>query len=298
LHDLPGLKLTAICRRSPEVKKQAETWGVRGYTRWHELLEDPDVEAVIAVTTPNLHASIAEACVRVRKPLLLEKPLSIDVSSASDIVERFTAACLPLTVAQTLRYNAVISGLRREYSRVGELFFFSANHRLESSQHPWMTDPLLAGGGVILHTAVHLFDALRFITGKEIRRVRAEMVQRHNPNLEDLFMALVEMEDGTPGTVDASKVGPARTGRYEFLGAGGQLQGDQIHGRLEFIQGKDLQSLPVAEPVSTIVPLLRDWETYLRGNGTNPIPGEEGLAAIRICEACRKSAIENRSVDV
>jgi hypothetical protein len=42
--------------------------------------------------------------------------------------------------------------------------------------------------------------------------------------------------------------------------------------------------------VSTIVPLLTDWLGFLRGERENPVPGEEGVAAVCIAEACLRSA--------
>jgi len=207
------------------------------------------------------------------------------------MVDVMGEADTPLTVAQTLRYNPVIQELRTSLSSAGVLYAFSATQRLEPSSHPWLADSELAGGGVILHTAVHLFDALRFITGREIVRVRAIMEKRHNPVLEDLFAALVELEGGLIGTVDASKVGGARSGRYEFVGSAGQIQGDQVHGLLEFIRGAKREDMPVAPMVPTIPALLADWLAVIEGRGPNPIPGEEGLRAVAACEACRKSAV-------
>lgn len=298
LHDVPGLRLVAVSRRSPEGEIQAREWGVRWHPRWEDLIGDPGVEAVIAVTTPNLNPAIGAAAARAGKPLLIEKPMAADTRSAIAIVDAFAAAGVPLTVAQTQRYNPVILRLREDLPRLGELHAFAAHHRLEPSTHPWLTDPEVAGGGVILHTAVHLFDALRFITKREVRRVRAEIHRRLNPRLEDLLTALVELDGDIHGVVDAGKVGPGRSGRFEFVGSEGQFHGDQIHGTMAFIGGKTREPLPPFPPVSTLVPLLRDWEGFLQGRRKNPIPGEEGVAAVRICEATRLSAEKKREVDL
>jgi predicted dehydrogenase len=290
VRDVPGLTLAAISRRSETGREQARTWQTRYHADWRELVHDPQVEAVIAVTPPVLHVAIARLCAAAGKPLLLEKPLAVDGAGGAEIVKLYAAAGLPLTVGQTLRYNAVIRGLRRALPRVGALYGFSASHRLEPSTLPWLEKAETAGAGVILHTGVHLFDALRFITGHEIRRVRCCKYQIHNPGLEDLFTAQVEMANGVVGTVDSSKVGRGRSGRYEFVGLAGELHGDQVHGRLEFIEGTRI--LPVAHepPGPAIVPLLHDWHAFLKGEAANPVSGEEGLAALRVCDACLRSA--------
>lgn len=294
LHDVPGLSLTAVCRRSPEGRTQAEEWGVRYFQNWSDLISDPEVDAVIAVTTPNLNLEITTFAANLGKPVLIEKPLAATLQQAEAMVDICAARNVPLTVGQTLRFNETILALRENLSMAGRLHSFHASQRLEKTLHGWLDDPSVAGAGVILHTAVHLFDALRFITGREVRRLKAIRFCRHNTRCEDLFVALLEFDDGLIGTVDASKVGPARIGRYEFVGEKGQLQGDQVHNLLEFVDGGAITSLPLPEVVSTIVPLLTAWRDMLQGHGPNPIPGEDGLAAVRIADACLRSADEDR----
>lgn len=285
-----GLALAAISRRSAAGAEQAREWRCRWHADWRELVADGAVQAVIAAATPDLNSAIAAACAAAGKPLLIEKPLAIEPAAGEAMLAAMAAAGVPFTVAQTLRYNSVIRGLREELGRAGRLHGFTANQRLERSRHPWLEEPTVAGGGVILHTAVHLVDALRFITGREVVAVRAETRRRYNAALEDQLLATLRLEGDLIGNVDASKVGPARAGRYEFIGEAGQLQGDQIHGLLEFVAGMRVTPLAVTPPAPTLPPLLADWERHLRGAGPNPIPAEEGLAAIRVCAACRRAA--------
>lgn len=295
-YDLPELRLAAISRRSALGREQAEDWGVHCHHDWRDLVADADVEAVLAVTTPNLHEDIALACATAGKPVFIEKPLATEAAAAVRMIESCRTADVSLTVGQTLRYNPIALALREEFSRIGRFCFFFANLRLEQTKHTWLDDPSVAGAGVILHTAVHVFDALRFITGREITEVTARVGKHNCRQVEDLFSAMIEMEDGVRGCVDASKVSRGRSGRFEFVGDRGQLQGDQVHGYLEFIEGVNISQLKRVEPVPAIIPLLRDWAAHLAGKGPNPIPGEEGLQAVRICQACLMSARDGRSV--
>ncbi|MDD5758916.1 MAG: Gfo/Idh/MocA family oxidoreductase [Desulfobulbaceae bacterium] len=300
VHDLKSyITLSAICRRtSTSGQEQARHWRTRYYADWQDLIAAPEVDAVISVTTPNLNTSIASHCLQHRKPLLIEKPLATSQAEAQEIVASFTEANLPLTVGQTLRYNPIILGLRHNLPKAGSLYSFCATHQLEPSTLPWLNNPEQAGGGVIFHTAVHVFDALRFITNQEVIKVRASAFQVHNPRLEDLFSAQIEMSRGLKGVVLAGKVGAARVGRYEFMGGKGQLQGDQVHGLLELVSGMTITPLPHDLETPAILPLLRDWLAFLSGKQENPIPGRDGLAAIRICDACRQSAATEKWVEL
>jgi predicted dehydrogenase len=298
VHDVAGLTLAAVSRRSPEGARQAEAWGCRWYADWRLLVTDPTVECVVAAMPPVYNQEIAVACAAVGKPLLLEKPMAVSVPAATMINQGFRQQALPLTIGQTLRYNRVVNVLRQQLGSIGTLHSFAVNLRLEPATLGWLDDPAQAGAGVSLHSAVHVFDALAFITGRKIVRVLAGARCARSVHLEDVLLALVELDNGVIGTVDCSKISPARSGRFEFVGETGQLHGDQVHHFCERIQGMERTSLDLDPPVSTIVPLLEDWLGVLRGTHPNPVPGEAGLAAVGVAVACLRSASEGRWVEV
>ena len=122
--------------------------------------------------------------------------------------------------------------------------------------------------------------------------------QYHNERLEDLVTILVEMDDNVVGTVDVSRVGKARSGRYEFVCENGHLYGDQVHGIVESVRGSDRKEPLVFSPVGTIVPLLEEWCEFLQGKRKNPVPGEDGLYAVRVCDSCLQSAREGTWVEI
>lgn len=290
LADIDGLELVAISRRSEEGRNQAALWSCRWYADWRDLVADPAVDCVVTVLPPVENKAVAEACAAAGKPLLLEKPMAVSSRQALAIHETFARQGLGLTIGQTLRYNQVIAALRNHLPMIGTMHSFTANQRLEPPALAWLDDPLQAGAGVSFHSAVHVFDALRLITGLEIVRVMSRIRCVHSTRLEDHLVALVEMENGVLGTVDCSKIGPARSGGFEFVGDHGLLYGDQVHNIARLTDGRQRIPLELGEPVNTIVPLLREWCAFLQGRGPNPIPSEEGVKAVRVCEACLRSA--------
>jgi predicted dehydrogenase len=298
VNDAEGLELIAISRRSPAGKDQAAAWGATWHQDWPELVADRAVEAVISVVPPSMNLSIAKACARAGKPLLIEKPLAVNSRDAEEIVAVMKTADCPLTVGQTLRYNPVIRSLKERIAGMGRLYSFAANQRLEPSTLAWHDDQETAGAGVVIHTAIHVFDALRYITGLKAIRVMASSRRYQSRNLEDLVTILVEMENGVVGTVDVSKVGHARSGRYEFICRQGQLFGEQIHSFVDVVHGSALQRVEEPLPHNTILTLLRDWNAFLDGRKENPVTGEEGIYAVKVCDACLQSATVECWVEV
>lgn len=298
VRDVDGLELAAIARRSAEGQQQAEAWGCSYFSDWQELVQSDQVDCVVAAVPPVLNLGIARACAHAEKPLLLEKPLGGSLLDAQAIVELEKEQGLKLTTGQTLRYNAVIQQLKAHLPQLGKLHTFSANQRLEPSTLSWHEKPELAGAGVSFHTAVHVFDALCYITGLAVTRVAAVTRSHHNHSLEDVLAVLVEMEDDVVGTIDCSKVGTARSGLFEFVGENGQLLGEQIYNNCTRITGQERYDLSPPEQLSTIIPLLQGWEKYLRGTAENPVTGLDGLRAVQICTACLEAAREKRWVSL
>ncbi|MGI6656994.1 MAG: Gfo/Idh/MocA family protein [Desulfobulbus sp.] len=295
VRDIKGAQLTAICRRDrARGEAQAGDWGCRWFGDWRALVEDPEVDCVIAATPPAHNGEIGAACARAGKPLLMEKPLAVSVREAEALVEHFDRAGVGLTVGQTLRYNPVIRLLREQLPTIAPLCGLTANQRLEPATLAWLDVPELAGAGVTLHTAIHVFDAVRWITGQEIVRVAARIRCVQSRCLEDQLVALFELGNGVLGSLECSKTGHARSGRFELTGEGGQLWGDQVHHVCERVRQMERTVLDPGKRVYALVPLLRDWLAFLRGKGENPVPAGDGLAAVRVCSACLRSAAKDR----
>ena len=110
VHDMPAIfklktaRIVAVCdldeRRlalgkqfvNDEYAKQNGTsyQGVSGYSNFHELLADKDIDAVVISTPDHQHAIIAAAAVRAGKDVYLQKPASLTITEGrylSDAVQ-------------------------------------------------------------------------------------------------------------------------------------------------------------------------------------------------------------------
>ncbi|MGI9537819.1 MAG: Gfo/Idh/MocA family protein [Desulfocapsaceae bacterium] len=298
INDCDGVELSAISRRSEQGHEQAKAWQAAYHRDYQELVVSDQVEAVIAAVPPVLNPEIAKLCARLNKPLLVEKPLATNSDDGEKIIALMKEASVPLTVGQTLRYNPVIRKLRDELPKQGKLFTVYANQRLEPSDLQWLENPVEAGGGITFHIAVHVFDALHYITGLKVIRVSAMCRTCKTKNLEDMALIHVEMEQGVAGIVDVSKLSSSRSGRYEFICDKAQLHGDQIHGYVDSIAAAREIRIGSFGQEPTIPQLLTDWLSFLKGERENPVTGEDGLYAIRVSEASRESSEDSRWVNV
>jgi predicted dehydrogenase len=290
--DVPELALAALCRRDPVTgAAQARSLGVTFHTDWQALVADPEVEAVVAVVPPTLHPPIAAAAVAARKPLLIEKPLAPSGAAARDMVRSIRVAGIACLMAHTLRWNTVARAIRDRLPELGPLRALGLNQRFEPSPLAWIDDPAVSGGGIILHTGVHSFDLVRWLTGREVVRVWCRVLRAETRRTEDNFVALLELEGGAPlVTVSGSRSTAGRSGLIDVAGTRGQLVGDHALGFAYAVRGLERSPLALPDMVPTVREALRAFARLLVAGEPPPVTVEDGARAVLIAEACRASA--------
>ena len=288
--DVPELTLAALSRRDVSAgREQAAALGGRFHADWRGLVSDPAVEAVIAVVPPTLHPAIGAAVAAARKPLLIEKPLAPTGAAAREMVH--VLAHVPVLMAHTLRWNAVVRALRERLPSLGPLRALWLNQRFEPSRLDWLDDPGIAGGGIVLHTGVHSFDLVRFLTGREVSRVSCRVAHVDTHRTEDNFLALLELEGSEAlVAVNGSRSTRGRSGLIDIACAEGQLIGDHALGFAYSVRGLERTPVTLPEPVPTVREVLRAFVHLVLEGEPPPATLEDGARAVMIAEACLRSA--------
>jgi len=300
MQDINGAELYAVCRQDPaQGEAFARAHNVRYYREYLDLLSDPQVDAVVVVTPPVLHERICTTAVLAGKPVLVEKPLAHNTREGINIVEAVARSGTVLMVSQTLRFNSVVRTLEHHLDELGPIHTISINQRLEPSEREWSDNFAAAGGGVILHTGVHIFDLVRFFSGDEVRRVYCETDRILYEELEDSFVATLRLRKSKIHcVVDAARYTEGRSGRIELVGERGQLVGDHVHGYGLLIRGRQPVPLDVPAAVNTVEESLKAFMQTLLHDEEPPISAVDGLLTLEIAEACYHSASSGASVEL
>jgi predicted dehydrogenase len=300
LRDVPGLRLAAISRRdAARGRAQADEWGARFHADWRALVADPEVEAVVSVVPPTQNRAIAEATARAGKALLVEKPLAATVADAWAIVAAVRVAGIPCLMAHTLRWNAVVRAVREALPLLGGLYALAVNQRFEPSPLEWLDRPELSGGGITLHTGVHSFDLVRFLTGREVVAVGCRMARVHTRRTEDNFAAVLELDrPETLVTVSGCRATAGRSGLIDAAGAEGQLVGDhQLHFAYR-VRGLERTAIALPPPAATVREALAAFVRLVRDGEEPGVRPEDGARAVAIAEACARAAATGTTVAV
>ena len=292
LHDVPTASLKAVCRRHPEQGLDlpgAESVTVYGEVR--ALIDDPSVEAIIAVTPPVFSRDICRLAVLACKPVLIEKPLAASADDARAMVASARDAGVPMMTAQTLRFDATIQEVRTRRAVIGR----SERLRLTSHIETKATPPNHAEGygkrGALIEIGIHMLDAVRFLTGDEVREVRCTMNQLPPAAPETIVSAQLVTQGGTVCSLDIARLPGERVGLAEWIGSQGQLQADWPRRRLRWTSGTgEIREEMECPPSQTVLATLTAFLRAIEEGTPMPITGEDGCRAVEIAEACYRSA--------
>lgn len=291
-HDVPGLVLTGVARRdAARADQAARQFGCRPYRSYEELVAGGEIDAVVAVVPPTLHADIVARAAAAGKPVLIEKPAAPNLADGRRMLEALAAHPVPVMVAQTLRYSGAVRAALEHRHRLGPIRSLSFSQGFEPSPLDWLDDPQVAGGGMVLHTGIHMFDLVRLLSGLEADRVTCQIERIRTRRTEDTFAATIRLGGGAAvASVCGSRTLGGRPGHIEVAGENGVLVADHVLNRAELLVGRESRPLVLAEPVPTVREVVRDFAECLRLGRPVPIPVAEGLRAVAIADACYRAA--------
>jgi predicted dehydrogenase len=298
--DVSGLTLRALARRDvARGTAQAAELGARFHADWRDLVADPEIDAVVAVVPPTLHRSIAEAVATAGKAFLIEKPLATTGADAIAVRDVLRAAGVPSLMGHTLRWNAVVQSVRAALPGLGPLRALGLNQRFEPSTLDWLDRPETSGGGILLHTGVHGFDLVRYLTGREVARVWCRTSRVVTRRTEDNFAATLDLADSDAlVTVSGCRATAGRSGLIDVACADGQIVADhQLH-VAHRIRALERTPLPLPPATHTVRAALEAFARLVAAGEAPPTTLEDGIRSVQIAEACMQSAASDRPVDV
>lgn len=284
-------RLVALCRRDAAAgQAAARQYGCRYTPEIGEVLAADDVDAVVVAVPPTLHADICETAAAAGKAILLEKPMAPTLAEAERIRAALADHPVPFMVAQTLRFNTVVCALRRCVDDIAPLQSIYLSQRFEPSRLPWLDRRHVSGGGIVIHTGVHSFDLLRFLTGAEAESAWCRTWQAFTKETEDNFVAQITLEGSIEATVIGSRSTQGRNGLIEIVGERGQLVGDHSLHFAYQIHGRTRTALQLGPAVPTVCHTLGAFVHAVSSGTPPPIGWQDGRAAVAMAEACYRSA--------
>jgi len=209
--------------------EEAANWPypIRGYGSYDDMINDqknlPADQKLdyILIVTPNfVHYDPAMKAIKAGIPVFCEKPLTVNLKEAADLVKAVRKSNIPFGVAHTyighwtsrLSRYIVRSGLLGTVRWVDSYYIQGwLATKLEATgqqQASWRVDPKRAGasgcGGDI---GTHALMQLRFVTGLDVTQVSAQLETFvEGRMLDDHFTIYCKLSNGGKALVRASQI--------------------------------------------------------------------------------------------
>lgn len=171
-HDLAGGRIVAVADIVPEAAASAaEPYGAKAYRSSTELINDPEVDAVVIATFGKVHAPDVIRCIEAGKYVLCEKPLATTAEDCQAIMEAERKAGKKLvTVGFMRRFDAGYQQMKAllDAGEHGYATLVHCRHRNPSVPEGYTTR------NMIDDTAIHEIDICRYLLGEEITEVRVD----------------------------------------------------------------------------------------------------------------------------
>ncbi len=204
----PDLAKVVVCSddwsRDAAEQMAANVGGADVSNSWEEVVAREDVDAVSICMPHYLHLPIALAAAKAGKHIIVEKPMAMNVDEAKQMVEASAAAGKVLMTGQNQRFMEEHLAVKEliDQGAIGKVVAvrFDCNQFLRNMypEGSWMFSKEKTGGGMVICTAVHKIDLLRYLFG-DVKRVSSFLGNtglNHKMDNEDIAAIIMEFENG------------------------------------------------------------------------------------------------------
>ncbi|MDO9214953.1 MAG: Gfo/Idh/MocA family oxidoreductase [Methylococcales bacterium] len=190
---LPDCELVAVVDINQEAAQAvADKHGAEALTDYSSLLNIVDAVSIVVPTT--LHHQVAKDFLNAGVHVLVEKPITVTVAEADELITIAAAKNLILQVGHLERFNPAVLGLDKE-----EKPLFIESHRL-SPFNPRANDV-----SVVLDLMIHDIDIILALVDSEIDRIDASGTPVLTQGT-DIANARLTFKNGCVANVTASRI--------------------------------------------------------------------------------------------
>ncbi|SEP02757.1 Predicted dehydrogenase [Halogranum amylolyticum] len=289
-------------------RKAADKYGVPFMSR-DELLSRCD--GALVFSTNTTHGKWVRAAAAAGVHVLCEKPLATNLEEARDLAVTCETAGINLAMLMPLPFSEPACRAKRVYEdgAIGDLAMAIGTNRARlRNRHEtgWSADVEHAGGGAVMDHTVHIVGLVRWLTGCEVVSVHAELAtMQDGPETETINVLSMELDDGTPFTLDGSWDRPEQwhywgDATLELIGDEGDLYLDcfdyTFHETRDTGDNQGISSIYWGEEPN--IALLDDFLLSIREEQEPKISGRDGLYEAAVCLAAYESAAAGGPVAV
>ncbi len=229
-----------VCTNTSAEKGRAfaDATGAEFVSNYEELIRHPRVDIVDICTLPGFRLPAVELSAKLKKNVLVEKPIATNLDTARKMMEAVRSAGIQLGVISQHRFDdssrflkqAIADGSPWKILQADAYikWYRSAEYYSRPIKGSWAGE----GGGALINQAIHQLDVLLYLIGP-LDRVAAtwQLGAAHDIESEDIVNALLTYANGATGVLQASTaIWPGYPERIEIHGSKGSamVTGDKL----------------------------------------------------------------------
>lgn len=323
-----GARLVAVQARDPSRAAEfvalhaALHPGLRACDSLQDLVEAPDVDAVI-ITTPNAaHLEPALAATAAGKHVVLEKPIEVTRARAQAIVDACATAGVRLFLVYQRRHAEATERARADlvaglYGDVVLVNIVDNEYRTPAyyADNTWRGRWESEGGGCVTTQSTHMLDLAQYLLGPVTAVTALCRTRFHAIVTEDAAAALLEFASGAIGTFTSSTAAyPGQRHLVTISGTRGSIAFNAEHDQitLRCTQDDAVRDVTVLPdgfsfrdpveprnyPTHAHRRLLEGITADLSGGPAAAASLGDPMAALRVIEAIYASSAQGRRVAI
>lgn len=272
-------------------------------TRVEDILEDPDVDAVLIATPISSHHALTMQALRAGKHVFVEKPLATSIVECDEMCEAAAERDLVLMVGHTFVYSPPVRTVKRiiESGELGDIYFITCS-RVNLGLHQ-------RDVSVVWDLAPHDLSILGYWLGETPVSVQAMGRSCINNGIPDVAFLSVRYGSGVIAELQVSWLSPVKLRRTIIVGSKKMLMYDDTESVEKvkiFDQGVDYKDPETfgefqlsyrtggifSPKVENTEPLSLEAAHFIKcvATGACPItPGIAGRSVVAALEAAQRS---------
>lgn len=288
-HELPEAELIAVCDKNPDAKEIAIQYGVPFFKNCHDLIGK--VDAVSIATPTSTHYQVARELLKAGIHTLIEKPITIHLKDADELIEIARQKNLALQVGHLERHNP-------GFKRIGEI---AKNIRFFEIHRLGPFTGRINDCGVVLDLMIHDIDIVMTLVQSEVESFDAVGINVLTP-YEDIANVRIKFKNGAVADLTASRLTPEKQRKIRIFQEDAYISLDYDAQKAKIFKKKFMTITQETVDIEKSEPLKEELRFFLNGITSGSSLGHPDEAArnalafaIEIVETIKKNNKKNVS---
>jgi len=295
---VPNSSLVAVMRR--DAVKAADYALRHGVPKWysnvHELINDPEINAVYIATPPLQHEEYALLCMAAGKPVYVEKPVTINAGSAVRMKMASEQYGVKLSVAHYRRAQPMFLKIKEllEQKEIGDIRFVQLQMLqpentdiIAPSATNWRLNPEISGGGLFHDLAPHQLDLMIYFFGDPLVSSGVSVNQSLISKADDLVAGHILFKNGVVfnGTWCFTVSAEDKKDACEIVGSEGKISFSVFGNKVLLSKNGQEEELIFAPIPHVEQPMIEKVNEYFLGHlSDNPCSIEQAILSMTVMD--------------